>query len=120
MTTVEWILTELPDPRILSRKLYRPGCTSLSLLEMDIPGVFFDKLGTLSEALVLVVRPAQVAQRENITVADLQERVRFRESCGKGNFCPTQAFSRCCGFEGDRRRDDRSSSANRLHVWCPW
>ena len=59
----------------------------LTKLEMDIPvreiraqaGVFLDKLGTLSEALVLVVRAAQAAQRENITVADLQERVRLRD-----------------------------------------
>ncbi len=56
-------------------------------LEMDVTareirtqaGVFFEQLGTLSEAHVLVVRAAQAAHRENITVADLQERVRLRD-----------------------------------------
>ncbi len=64
-------------------------------LEMNAP-VLLGKLGTLSEALVLLVRAGQAAQRENITVAELKERVRLRdeESCGKGTFCLTQAFSR--------------------------
>jgi hypothetical protein len=85
----------------------------LAKLDMDIPvreirtqaGVFLDKLGTLSEALVLVVRAAQAAQRENITVTDLQERVLLRDEnrtgrvTGKGTFAPLKRSRADAGLE---------------------
>jgi hypothetical protein len=93
----------------------------LAKLEMNIPvreirtqaGVFLDKLGTLSEALVLVARAAQAVQRENIYVAELQERVRLRNEdrtgrvVGKGSFASLK-----------RSRDDAGLEAT--GVWCPW
>jgi hypothetical protein len=72
---------------------------SLAKLETHVPvreilaqaDVFLDKLGTLSEAFVSVVRAAQTAQRKNITVADLQqERVQLRDE--------TRSYWTCLNF----------------------
>ncbi len=52
-------------------------------LDMNVPvrelraqaGVFLDKIGTLYEVFVMGVRTGQAPQRENGSVADLQESV---------------------------------------------
>ena len=119
------LLTELPDtpdmfPEVVpASRPNRAGAdyfngmheSFLTKLEMDIPvreiraqaGVFLDELGTLSEALVLVVRAAQAAQRENITVADLQERVRLRDENRTwrvaGNYAPLKRSRADAGLD---------------------
>ena len=136
------LLTELPDtpdmfPEVVPASRpnravakYFDGMheSFLTKLEMDVPvreiraqaGVFLNKLGALSEALVLVVRAAQAAQRENITVADLQERVRLRDENrtrrAEGNYRPVKRSRADAGL--DATGEDTTGPAAPIGCTC--